>query len=269
MVYNKYTKQRILFYLTLGLSSYQIQHELRNKGCKAMRQEIAKFVKRYHQSGMIKRKPGSGRPTKITEEVLKIVEDSTLENDDTTAVQLHVILSEKCVYLSFKTILRSRAQLRWTFRGSTYCQLIRNINKEKRLACARKYVHVDDTTNSRFENAIWNDETSIQVESHISVCCWKVCHHPKPKPRPKHPVKGHIWSGISWYGRTSAVIFENIMDAIWYTKVLEKGLLPFIKYTLQNTSSCKTMTPSILRRLLENFRKESGDRWSRLKKAKI
>lgn len=259
MVYNEYTKQRILFYLTLGLSSYQIQHELRNEGCKVTRQGIAKFVKRYHQRGTITRKPGSGRPTKITEEVLKIVEDSMLEDDETTAVQLHAILSEKGVSLSLKTILRSRAQLGWTFRGSAYCQLIRNINKEKRLAWASKYV--DDATNSRFENVIWSDETSIQVESHRRFCCRKVGHRPKPKPRPKHPVKVHVWGGISWYGRTSVVIFEGIMDAVGYTKVLEKGLLPFIKNTLQNHRFMQDNDPKHTSKIVGEFLEKNQVNW--------
>ena len=61
------------------------------------------------------------------------------------AVQLHAILSGKgeLVYQSFKTILRPQAQLGWTFKGSTYCQLIRNINKGKRLACTCMYI-LDD-----------------------------------------------------------------------------------------------------------------------------
>ena len=76
MVYNDYTKQRIVFYLNLGLSSYSIAEELRREGCGATRQGIAKFVKRYRERLTIARKPGSGRPTKITEEVLTIVEDA-------------------------------------------------------------------------------------------------------------------------------------------------------------------------------------------------
>ena len=47
--------------------------------------------------------------------------------------------------------------------------------------------------------------------------------------RAKHPVKVHVWAGISKRGRTGICIFEGIMDATLYTKVLEKTLLPFLR----------------------------------------
>lgn len=46
--------------------------------------------------------------------------------------------------------------------------------------------------------------------------------------RAKHPIKVHIWAGISKRGPTGICIFEGIMDAPLYTEVLRKTLLPFI-----------------------------------------
>lgn len=46
--------------------------------------------------------------------------------------------------------------------------------------------------------------------------------------RAKHPVKVHVWAGISKRGPTGICIFEGIMDAPLYTEVLRKTLLPFI-----------------------------------------
>ena len=72
---------------------------------------------------------GSGRPTKITLEVLRIVEEQMKKDDETTAVQLQKILVDKGHALSLKTILTSRLKLGWTFRGSAHCQVIRDANK--------------------------------------------------------------------------------------------------------------------------------------------
>ena len=47
--------------------------------------------------------------------------------------------------------------------------------------------------------------------------------------RAKHPVKGHIWAGISWKGRTPIVIFDGILNAEGYETILEQGLLPFLR----------------------------------------
>ena len=47
--------------------------------------------------------------------------------------------------------------------------------------------------------------------------------------RAKHPVKVHVWAGISWKGRTPIVIFEGIMTAEGYENILREGLLPFLR----------------------------------------
>ena len=52
----------------------------------------------------------------------------------------------------------------------------------------------------------------------------------KPAPKPKHPLKVHVWRGISEHGPTGN--FEGIMDAVLYCQILETSLLPFIRNTL-------------------------------------
>ena len=49
--------------------------------------------------------------------------------------------------------------------------------------------------------------------------------------RAKHPVKVHIWAGISKRGRTGICIFEGLMDAPLYIQVLQQTLLPFLQQT--------------------------------------
>ncbi len=52
---------------------------------------------------------------------------------------------------------------------------------------------------------------------------------PSPLCRPKHPVKVHVWAGISLQGRTGVCIFDGIMDRWLYTDILQQTLLPFVK----------------------------------------
>ena len=47
--------------------------------------------------------------------------------------------------------------------------------------------------------------------------------------RAKHPVKVHVWAGISWKGTTPIVIFDGILNAEGYETILEKGLIPFLR----------------------------------------
>ena len=52
--------------------------------------------------------------------------------------------------------------------------------------------------------------------------------HPTAR-KVKHPLKVHVWGGISRRGPTKVLIFNNIMDAEFYTtQILEETLLPSI-----------------------------------------
>lgn len=48
-------------------------------------------------------------------------------------------------------------------------------------------------------------------------------------PRAKHPVKVHVWAGISRQGRTEICVFDGIMDRYLYTSILENALVPFVR----------------------------------------
>ena len=90
---------------------------------------------RYRKFCTIARKPGSGRPTKITSHVKQIVEQRMRQDNETTASQLHELLTHNGISSCLRTILRCREQLGWTFRGSAY----REGNKQKRLGWALQY----------------------------------------------------------------------------------------------------------------------------------
>ena len=145
-----------------------ISKMLKSEGIFISRQGVAKVLLRVKATGSITRQAGSGRPTKLTREVKEIVEEAMRNDDETTAVQLHAILVDKQHILSLSSILRCRKSLGWTFRGSAYCQMLREVNKTKRLEWATQYVHEAQTG---FLNVVFTDETSVQLESHRRFCC--------------------------------------------------------------------------------------------------
>lgn len=178
MVYSDYVKLRILHYHFKGFTAYTITKCLQKyDGIEVSVFGVSKFVKHFKETGCIARKPGSGRLSKITSDVKRLVEEQMQLDDETTATQLHSFLLRKGINISLKTILRCRKSLGWTFRGSSYCQLIREENKKKRLDWVLKHQHDD------FNNVIWTDESSIQLENHRRFCCRKEGQRPKPKPR--------------------------------------------------------------------------------------
>ena len=59
---------------------------------KASRKGIANFLKLYDETARLQ---GSGRPSKITEEIKKLVEEQMRKGDKTTSHQLHALLNSK------------------------------------------------------------------------------------------------------------------------------------------------------------------------------
>ena len=181
MVYSSYKQQRILYHYSHGKQLGTIVNILREEGMLVSKTGVYKLLKKFEETGSITRRPGSGRPMKITPAILAIVEECMRRDDETTAIQLQRILVDGGHPLSLKTILRSRTKLGWTFRGSAYCQLIRDANKTKRLEWARQ--HLDTALSDGFTDVLWADECSIQMEAHRRFCCRKRGQQARPKPR--------------------------------------------------------------------------------------
>lgn len=92
-------------------------------------------------------------------------------DDETTATQLQKILADNGHSLSLITILKSRGKLGWTFRGSAYCQIIREENKARRLEWEKE--NEKAILNNEITDVVWTDECSVQLESHRRFCCRK------------------------------------------------------------------------------------------------
>ena len=102
------------------------------------------------------------------------------QDNETIATQLHTLPVSRGYRISLRTILQCRTSLGWTFRGSSYCQLIRTQNKEKRLVWAQRYRTYKDED---FEEVIFTDECTVQLETHRRFCCRKRGEPPRPKPK--------------------------------------------------------------------------------------
>ena len=127
--------------------------------------------------------------------------------------------------MSLPTVKRARQDLGWVINSPKYCQLIRDANKTKRLVWCEKMIAEKES----FDNVIFTDESSVALETHRKRCYRRKDEPRKLKPRPKHPVKVHVWGGISKRGATPIAIFTGIMTAVRYTEILESALIPFIQ----------------------------------------
>jgi len=64
-----------------------------------------------------------------------------------------------------------------------------------------------------FQNVIFTDESTVQLEQHSRICFRKQLQPRLLKQRAKHLVKVHIWGGISVKGATRVIMFTGIMNA--------------------------------------------------------
>ncbi|VDH98003.1 Hypothetical predicted protein [Mytilus galloprovincialis] len=86
--------------------------------------------------------------------------------------------------------------------------------------------------NEQFDDIIFTDEATVQLhDNKVVIYRRKDCVAPV-LPKPKHPLKVHVWGGISRRGTTQILIFEGILKSDFFVNtILRLGLLPFIRQT--------------------------------------
>jgi len=255
-ILSSYARERIKILASKGASVSEILIALDKDGVVTCRQTVWRIIQHINTHGSIHPLPKSGRRTVLTNEVLNIIDIAMQADDETTAKQLCSKLSDVGILITERTVLKGRHLMGWTSRGAAYCQLIRDQNQLKRLDWAKKNL------GAGFEDVIWTDETTVQLETHRRFCCRKQGQKPRYKPRPKHPIKVHVWAGISWRGATNVCIFEGIMDANLYTDILNQFLVPFVQTVYPHGHKfMQDNDPKHTSRHSKRFFEEKGINW--------
>ena len=109
-----YVKQRAVHHARKGLNPSAISRALADEGLAYSRKSVWTLLRKLRESQSTARKPGSGRPTKITPRVKDLIETQMQKDDETTAcTQLDCLLQSNGIKISRSTILRCRRQLAW------------------------------------------------------------------------------------------------------------------------------------------------------------
>lgn len=132
------------------------------------------------------------------------------------------------------------------------------LNRKKRLVWCKEQLRAKE----EFDDVIFTDESTIQLEQHSRLCFRKQRMARNLKQRPKHPIKVHIWGGISKRGATDVVIFTGIMNAERLATVFESGLLPFLrKYFPDGHRLQQDNDPKHSSFYIEDFFEDNGVNW--------
>ncbi len=86
---------------------------------------------------------------------------------------------------------------------------------------------------------IFSDECTVQLERHRRKCFSNEKYGGKLlliKGTAKHPVKVHVWAGISLKGATKVCIFpgKTRMDSALYCRIIKQAFLPFVSRKFPN-----------------------------------
>ena len=223
---------------------------------------MTNIIERYLLTGSVEDRPRSGRPSILQQEHVEFIDERMSENDELTTRDLAKLMRLEFPNLkvSNATIVCQRLNLGWTKTSPLYCQLIRNVNMEKRLEWTKDQVDKKE----QFDNVIFSDESSVKIERHSRHCYHKKGQPRKLKPKPTHPLKVHVWAGISKRGATKVVIFDGKLIATKYTKILEHSLLPFIKTSYPKSHRVfQDNDPKHTSSYAKNFFADCGINWWR------
>ena len=254
-------KARIIRLRSNGKGASEIVRILAEDDIKISRWSIIRFLRRYQERQSLENAPKSGRPSQgVTIELMNFIDSEMERNDELTSPELtRRILLHFGLQFSKEKVGRLRRKLGWMQTGTKYCQLIREPNRVKQLEFSEKCLR----ENEQFDNVIFTDECSVLLENHSKLSFHHKWEQPKLKGKPKHPVKVHVWAGISKRGPTELMVFEGIMDAQFYvSEILSNGLLPFIRRTFPDGHRFQQDNdPKHTSRLASNFMEDNGINW--------
>ena len=165
-----YARERVINLYSSGESVTKITKLLQGEGIKASRSAVSSFLSRYRRTGSIQDAKRSGRKTKLSNDHVKFIDDRMKENDELTSAEL------RDVEVSATTVRRvKRNVLGWKSETARYCQFVREPNKMKRFIFASNALLNKDT----FEDVIFTDETTVQIEQYARICFRKDGSQPK------------------------------------------------------------------------------------------
>jgi len=116
-------------------------------------------LKRFKETGSFFDRPWRGRPTILSEEALRMIDEWLHDNDEMTTTELMHKLDEMNHHISRATVGCARLKLNWSAKPTKYCQLIREVNKHKYVEFCQNLL----ATRENFGNIIFTDESIIQL----------------------------------------------------------------------------------------------------------
>ena len=162
-----------------------------------------------------------GQPYRSTRhmehEMLDAIEERMKQDDETMVTQLVKMLGER----GFKMHMVERAR---KTQEDAEVELPRQpvllVDPERQQRKEGALQWAKDNLHSSFDDVVWTDESTIQLENNRTFSYRKDGSASKPKPRGKHPFKVMVWAGISKKGATIICLLGCSVNSAVYQALI-------------------------------------------------
>ena len=211
-----------------GYRVSKIQAHLALEDIAVSKKSLCLLIKKYRLTGSVADHRTVKPPKKLKDEHYRFIDECMATDDELTATNLLAMLKEKypSLNVSESTVKRARVELGWAAKKTRYGAMISENNQEKRVEWCKERLETGDTD---FDDVIFSDECTVQLESHRRITFYKKGQPVRYKMKAKHPPKVNVWGGISSRGATKVAVFTGTLTATRYVDILEAALLPFLE----------------------------------------
>lgn len=254
-------KARIVKLRSKGKGHSEIVRLLAKDDVKVSQWSVIKFLQRYQERQSLENAPKKGRPSEVvTIEVKNFIYAEMERNDEMTSPLL-----ARRIYEEFGLRFSIPKVNNWerNFAGFRPVPNTASWSESRIEWTGWRLARSAYQTMNSFNDVIFTDECSVQMENHSKITFHHIWEQPRLKGRPKHPVKVHIWAGISKPGPTTLMIFEGIMDAQFFvTEIMTNRLLPLVRETFSDGYRFQQDNdPKHTSRLARSFFEENNINW--------
>ena len=214
-------KQRIeIIFLHLNNTGPKLSIAKISRRMKLSRHTVSKWIKRFKETSDVLEKHSTGRSTKISGKLEKIMKNTLLMNPELTEKEMPLQFKTYGIKLHSTTISRGLKKLGYRYLVPASKPLLTKKQKLARLIFAR------ENKDRNWNNIIFTDESTIKLGANRERY-WKKRRSRIYLRKQKYPGKIHIWGSFTSAGFGKIILFQQNLNAEKMVSIYKKGILEF------------------------------------------
>ena len=258
-----FTRLEIVRLHRSGYSGSSIRQALSTRGIIVARNTISYWINQYrsgHFGDVTECAVTVPRSfNKVSVQDAQIIVNTFSKDPNQSCSDVHKQLKADGASFSLSTTKRAVFAAGYTNSKPRYAQMVREPNKVKRVNFCKDLLEA----NENFKDVIFSDESTIQLHTNKSTSYHVRGAAPQSIPKPKHPLKVHVWAAISRKGASRILVFDGIMESTFFTtSILQDTLLDFVNRKFRNGHRFQQDNdPKHKSNLSRKFMEDNGINW--------